>query len=238
MKKNRVRNPIAHADGGVSEGKTFNRTVKTILPQFPNIPEYQWNYPNYWREAQSAKELAKQAFFRRNNRAERIKDYLAKNLVYDATSYLMNYDFNDKSVMATIPNTYKDYFFRYPYEYFQKVIRNITNEEIEVGEWWEKVKDRYDIRKLIYGDLKTAEYEAKVRDILDIVIKYQGASYDPLQERQDDQKGSQRAAEQEEEENGQEEEESSPQIQSNSPNYLLIGSVILLALFIFKKSKS
>ena len=235
-RKNRVKNPIAHADGGVSEGKTFNRTTQA---PFPNIPEYQWNYPNYWSTAQSAKELAKQAFFRRNNRAERIKDYLAKNLVYDATSYLMNYDLNDKSVMATVPNSYKDYFYRYPYEYFQKVIRNITDEEIDVGKWWEKVKDNYNVLKLIYEDLKTKEYEDKIRDILDIVTKYQGATYDPIQQRKDDQEASQRAAEREKEENKQEwEEENPPQIQSNSPNYLLIGGVILLSLYIFKKSKS
>lgn len=233
-RKNRVKNPIAHADGGVSEGKTFNRKVQA---PFPNIPEYQWNYPNYWKTAQSAKELAKQAFFRENNRAERIKDYLAKNLVYDATSFLMNYDFNDKSTMATVPNSYKDYFYRYPYEYFQKVIRNITNEETVVSEWWEKVKDNYNVLKLIYEDLKTTEYEEKVRDILDIVIKYQGATYDPIQQRKDDQEGSQRAAEREEEDNRQEEGGNPPQQQTNSPNYLLIGISLLIALFLFKRSK-
>ena len=45
-KKVIVRNPIAHADGGVSEGKTFNRTVKTKT--FPEIEPFIWDYGNIY----------------------------------------------------------------------------------------------------------------------------------------------------------------------------------------------
>lgn len=237
-KKNRVTNPIAHADGGVSEGKTFNRTVNTR--QFPEIEPFIWDYGNVqnW-SAKSAKELSVKSFAISKNHAERIKEYLARNLVYDAISFLMSYDLTIKANQENILQYYNQYFKSYPYDYLDGMLINITNEDVNLSKSEKKLIDTIDIKEVLFGKIINDTYKEKIREITEKVIKYQGGVYDPLTFQRANQKAyeeGQKQEQEDEEENGGGDEP--PQIQqTNSPNYLLIGIGLLITLFLFKRSK-
>lgn len=232
-RKNRVKNPIAHADGGVSKGKTFNRTVKTIPPQFPAIEPFIWKHRSY-NSANSSVESAMMFFMKDENHADRIQDYLAKNLVYDAISFLMNYDLTDAKIVPATLEYFHTYFKAKPYEYITNALNIIMNEDV-VGKSNTLVKNHKDVKDLVIKEIKNDDYIAKLEEVIQKVMKYQGAIYDPIT--------SQRAEESSYEnnknndDNSDDEEENSQEFQSNSPNYILIGVVILLALFVFKRSK-
>lgn len=235
MKKNRVRNPIAHADGGVSEGKTFNRTVKTIPPQFPAIKPFIWS-PNYQNKtAKSAKELVVKAMMLYDNRAGRIADYLAKYLVDDAVAYLSNFDLTDKRTSKVHQQMYFSYFQFAPYEYLDKSLQKVINEETIHGRTWDKNGNKKDLRRIIFNDIENDEYVFKLNEVLETVMKYQGATYNEEEKREAQEAAAEEGKQYEEDE--EQEEENPPQQQINSPNYLLIGIGVLIALFLFKRSK-
>ena len=233
-KKNRVTNPIAHADGGVSEGKTFNRTVKTIPPQFPAIEPFIWKHQSYYNAATSSINAAMKFFMRDENHADRIQDYLAKNLVYDAISFLMNYDLTDAKIVPPTLEYYHTYFKAKPYEYITNALNIIMNEDV-VGKSNTLVKNNKDVKDLVVREIKNDDYIAKLQEVIEKVMKYQGAIYDPITNQRAEESSYENNKNNDD--NSDDEEENPQEFQSNSPNYILIGVVILLVLFIFKRSK-
>lgn len=235
-RKNRVKNPIAHADGGVSEGKTFNRTGKTST--FPEIEPFIWDYGNiYDWSAKNSSELSVKSFALSKNHAERIKEYLARNLVYDAISFLMSYDLTIKANQEGILQYYNQYFKSYPFDYLNEMLITITNEDVNLKSYEQKTIDRIDLRKILFEKIINDTYKEKIKEIAEKVIKYQGGYYDPLTFQRANQKAHEEGQKQEDEEERNSEGDE-PQIQqTNSPNYLLIGTGLLIALFLFKRSK-
>ena len=101
----------------------------------------------------------------------------------------------------------------------------------------QKTIDRIDTKKILFEKIINDTYKKKIKEIAEKVIKYQGGFYDPVTFQRANQKAYEEGQKQEDEEernSGGDE----PQIQqTNSPNYLLIGTGLLIALFFFKRSK-
>lgn len=130
---------------------------------------------------------------------------------------------------------YFSYFQFAPYEYLDKSLQKVINEEIIHGRTWDKNGNRKDLRKMIFNDIENDEYVFKINEVLETVMKYQGATYNEGEKREAQEAAAEEGKQYEEDE--KQEEENPPQQQTNSPNYLIIGIGLLIALFLFKRSK-
>ena len=182
-------------------------------------------------------ELNVKSFALSKNHAERIKEYLARNLVYDAISFLMSHDLTIKANQESILQYYNQYFKSYPFDCLYEMLITITNEDVNLMSYEQKTIDRIDTKKILFEKIINDTYKKKIKEIAEKVIKYQGGFYDPVTFQRANQKAYEEGQKQEDEEernSGGDE----PQIQqTNSPNYLLIGTGLLIALFFFKRSK-